>query len=180
MQKIAQSLNHSIEQTARAIIDVAEANMARACKRVTMERGVDPRGITLVAFGGAAGLHACALADALGCADVVFPKRSGVLSADGILTAERAEHATLTILKGYTSWTSALFSRWCVDLWAGRTTVLSVDAAIRLIADCRYRGQTFTLPIEFDDSMTPGAVAYSISSRPRKSVWVPTGPRTRS
>ena len=38
-----------------------------------MERGVDPKGLTLVAFGGAAGLHACALADALGCADVVFP-----------------------------------------------------------------------------------------------------------
>ncbi|MEO1175495.1 MAG: hydantoinase/oxoprolinase family protein, partial [Myxococcota bacterium] len=95
---LAEALEASVEDTAEAIIAIAEANMARACKRVSMDRGVDPRELTLVAFGGAGGLHACALADALGCRDVLFPREPGVLSAEGIGAAPAEASSTLSVL----------------------------------------------------------------------------------
>jgi N-methylhydantoinase A/oxoprolinase/acetone carboxylase beta subunit len=72
---------------AEGVLAVVDANMERALRAVSVERGVDPRGLALVAFGGAGPLHACALADALGMPAVVVPARAGVLSAVGLLTA---------------------------------------------------------------------------------------------
>ncbi len=73
--------------TAEGVLEVVDANMEQAIRRVSVERGVDPRGLALVAFGGAGPLHACRLADALDMACVVVPARAGVLSAAGILGA---------------------------------------------------------------------------------------------
>jgi len=68
---------------ALAIVALAEARMGGALRAVSVERGLDPRGAALVAFGGAGGLHACALAETLGVAAVLFPEHAGVLSALG-------------------------------------------------------------------------------------------------
>src|SRR4029450_6825837 len=73
--------------TAGGVIAVVDANMERALRAGSVGRCVDPRGLALVAFGGAGALHACALADALGMPAVVVPARAGVLSAVGLLTA---------------------------------------------------------------------------------------------
>jgi N-methylhydantoinase A/oxoprolinase/acetone carboxylase beta subunit len=70
---------------ADGVIDVVDAAMVQAIRVVSVERGVDPRGLALVAFGGSGPLHACALAEALGMAAVVVPPRAGVLSAVGAL-----------------------------------------------------------------------------------------------
>jgi N-methylhydantoinase A/oxoprolinase/acetone carboxylase beta subunit len=75
--------------TADGVLTVVDANMERALRAVSVERGVDPRGLALVAFGGAGPLHACALAEALGMPAVIVPARAGVLSAVGLLTAPR-------------------------------------------------------------------------------------------
>lgn len=89
---LAARLGESAERTARAMIEVADAEMARALRRVSVERGVDPRSCTLVAFGGGGPLHACALAERLGMARVLVPPHAGVLSALGLaLAAERRE-----------------------------------------------------------------------------------------
>ena len=74
---------------ANGVLAVVDANMVRALRRVSVERGVDPRTLALVAFGGAGPLHACALADELGMPAVVVPPRAGVLSAAGLLAAPR-------------------------------------------------------------------------------------------
>jgi N-methylhydantoinase A/oxoprolinase/acetone carboxylase beta subunit len=73
--------------SAEGVLAVVDAAMEEAIRVVTVERGVDPRGLALVAFGGAGPLHACALADALGMDAVIVPARAGVLSAVGILGA---------------------------------------------------------------------------------------------
>jgi N-methylhydantoinase A/oxoprolinase/acetone carboxylase beta subunit len=73
--------------SAEGVLAVVDAAMEEAIRVVTVERGVDPRGLALVAFGGAGPLHACALADALGMETVIVPARAGVLSAVGILGA---------------------------------------------------------------------------------------------
>ncbi|MCU0309356.1 MAG: hydantoinase/oxoprolinase family protein [Acidimicrobiales bacterium] len=73
--------------TPEGVVAVVDAAMEEAIRVVSVERGVDPRGLALVAFGGAGPLHACALADALDMAAVIVPARAGVLSAVGILGA---------------------------------------------------------------------------------------------
>ncbi len=75
--------------TAEGVVTVVDANMQQALRAVSVERGVDPRRLALVAFGGAGPLHACALADALGMTRVIVPARAGVLSALGMLGAPR-------------------------------------------------------------------------------------------
>src|SRR5437763_5993356 len=75
--------------TAEGVVDVVDAAMERAVRLVSVERGVDPTGLALVAFGGAGPLHACAVARALGMAAVVVPPRAGVLSAVGLLCSPR-------------------------------------------------------------------------------------------
>jgi N-methylhydantoinase A/oxoprolinase/acetone carboxylase beta subunit len=73
--------------SAEGVIEVVDASMTQAVRVVSIQRGVDPRGLALVAFGGAGPLHACAIAEALDMAAVVVPLRAGVLSAVGILGA---------------------------------------------------------------------------------------------
>lgn len=84
---IAQRLGLSIEAAAEGILRVADAAMARAIQRVSVQRGHDAREFTLVALGGAGGLHACRLAEVLGMTRVLVPVYGGLLSAYGMLAA---------------------------------------------------------------------------------------------
>ncbi|MBI5505555.1 MAG: hydantoinase/oxoprolinase family protein [Deltaproteobacteria bacterium] len=75
----------SVEAAAIGVVRVVEGNMERAIRTITVQRGEDPRSCVLVAFGGAAGLHACGLADQLGFPEVLIPADPGLLSARGVL-----------------------------------------------------------------------------------------------
>lgn len=77
----------SAQEAAQGVVDVVEANMERAIRLITVERGQDPRGATLVAFGGAGSLHACQVAASLGIGSVLIPPAPGLLSARGVLGA---------------------------------------------------------------------------------------------
>lgn len=161
--RLAKRLGAGLEATAEAILAVAEANMARACKRVTMARGIDPRALTLVAFGGAGGLHACGLADALGCPEVLFPAEPGVLSAEGIVDAPREVSATRTLLLAEPDWTAAaLGAAWAAVSEAARFADAPDEAegaeSVQAFADCRYRGQTHPLPVALDGPPDPGGL----------------------
>ena len=130
--------------TADGVIDVVNVNMERALRSVTVERGVDPRSLALVAFGGAGPLHACDLAGSLGMATVIIPPRAGVFSAVGILGAPRQEDAVL-------SWAEGLDP---VRLEAAATK-LAAEVAVRLPGatevevgyDCRYEGQSHEVTV---------------------------------
>jgi N-methylhydantoinase A len=89
----------NIEQFAQGILDVVESTMERAIRLISIERGHDPRDYTLVAFGGAGGLHACGLAAALEIPRVLIPKIPGGLSALGILRADVVKDYSQTILQ---------------------------------------------------------------------------------
>ena len=88
----------SIEQFAQGILDVVEATMEKAIRVISIERGRDPRDYTLVAFGGAGGLHACSLAASLSIPRVLVPKFPGALSALGILRADVVKELSQTVL----------------------------------------------------------------------------------
>jgi N-methylhydantoinase A len=82
---------------ARGVYRVANATMARTIREVTVERGHDPRGFALVAFGGAGPMHAAALADRLDVGTVLVPRANGVLSALGLLAADERHDAVRTV-----------------------------------------------------------------------------------
>ena len=87
LASLGRELGCSAEDAARDVVLVAEAAMERAIRRISVERGHDPRRFTLVAFGGAGPLHACALAGALGIRAVLVPRHPGVLCALGALAS---------------------------------------------------------------------------------------------
>ncbi len=93
----ARGTMRSVEQLAQGIVDVANTTMEKAIRVISVERGYDPRDYTLVAFGGAGGLHACDLARALGMPGVLVPKFPGALSALGILRADVVRDYSQTV-----------------------------------------------------------------------------------
>jgi N-methylhydantoinase A len=93
-----QSSRLSAEQFSAGVIRVVNANMERALRVVSIERGYDPREFTLVAFGGAGGLHACELAEALAIPTVMVPASPGALSAFGILVSDVVKDYSRTVL----------------------------------------------------------------------------------
>src|SRR5438067_1303581 len=96
--ELGDALGLSLEETAAGIARVASTEMARAVRVVTVERGIDPRELALVPFGGAGPLHAAAIADELGMTRVVVPYSSGVLSALGLLVSERRRDLAESVL----------------------------------------------------------------------------------
>src|SRR5207237_6709072 len=89
VDRIARTLKLDRIAAAAGILRVANANMERAIRQVSVERGEDPRDFPLVAFGGGGGLHACEIADELGIGTVIVPRMAGALSALGMLLADR-------------------------------------------------------------------------------------------
>jgi N-methylhydantoinase A len=111
--------------------------MVRALRVVSVERGIDPRGLALVAFGGAGPLHACALAEELGMERVLVPLASGVLSALGLAAADlRRDYVAPAVVQF-----EDLETRAAADLPGARR---------RRLVDARYRGQSYELTVSAD------------------------------
>jgi N-methylhydantoinase A len=152
---LAARLGATVERTARALVDAADAAMARALRRVSVERGIDPRTCALVAFGGGGPLHACGLAERLGIRRVLVPPHAGVLSALGLAVAPERRVAMTSVM------------RTLDELGAGDLAALAADMAGRAgtasevawIARLRYRGQGHELEVPFAPDMTPVALA---------------------
>ncbi|MFP3899666.1 MAG: hydantoinase/oxoprolinase family protein [Acidimicrobiia bacterium] len=138
--------------TAEGVLAVVDANMERALRAVSVERGIDPRGLALVAFGGAGPLHACALADALGMPAVVVPARAGVASAVGLLTAPRRRDLVRSWPRpsdhhGLDGALAALAGE-C----RGRVAGDGDDVVVETAVDCRYVGQSHELTVPAVDA----------------------------
>jgi N-methylhydantoinase A len=144
------ALGLDLETTALGIVSVVNASMQRAIRRVSVERGFDPRRFVLVAFGGAGPLHAAELAEELEIARVLVPRFPGVESAMGMAAAdeirdfsrtvkvELAPEADLGMISG---------------LWSPleeRAAVLD-GARLTRTADVRYVGQSYELEVAADD-----------------------------
>ena len=150
---------------ADGVIRVVEAGMEQAIRRVSVERGLDPAGLALVAFGGAGPLHACALAESLGMAAVIVPAAAGVLSAVGLLTSPRRRELVRSRprpahLGGLAEEVRQLAEE------AGR---LLPGATVRTSVDARYAGQSHELTV-------PGPGAFAAEHRARNGYERPGHP----
>jgi N-methylhydantoinase A len=132
------------EEAAEGVVAVAVNAMVQALRVVSVERGHDPAGASLLAFGGAGPLHACELAAQLGAARVLCLPASGVLSAVGLAAAERRRDASRSLLQplAEASGLEALVE----ELAASRD-----GESVRGAADLRYAGQSFELLVPFED-----------------------------
>ena len=173
------------EQFAQGILDVVETNMEKAIRVISVERGYDPRDYTLVAFGGAGGLHACALAAALEIPRALIPRFPGGLSALGILRADVVKDFSRTILLPVNSAQAAspvlqrefraIDARAIADL--RREGFSGSQTKIEHLLDMRYTGQAYELTVPASGNFA-GAFhraharryGYSDSARPVEIV----------
>jgi N-methylhydantoinase A len=149
----------SLEQFAEGVIRVANATMEKAIRVVSIERGYDPREFTLVAFGGAGGLHACELAEALGIPRVVVPALPGALSAFGILVSDVVKDYSRTVLwRVADKLPSDALNKEFATLRKNSEQDLRAEGwkgALRhaLSIDVRYRGQGYELNVPYSPKL---------------------------
>jgi N-methylhydantoinase A len=156
---LAEPLNIGIEEAAVGIREIVNVNMARTIKAVTVERGVDPRDFTLVAFGGSGPVHACDLARALDMRRVIFPAAPGVFTAMGMLAGAVERYFVRPSLDAL----DALD----VDALAARVEALRQEARAALAEegypadrvetifhlDMRFRGQDYEIPVRIPETL---------------------------
>ncbi len=175
---------------AEGVLAVVDAAMVEAVRAVTVARGVDPRDLALVAFGGAGPMHACSLADALDMRVVVVPPRAGVLSAVGLLASPRQVVAVQSVSGSEAGAAETRFqlartvarrlvgvppdahARVMLNHVTGGATVSFADGrsvAVDVAVDCRYRGQSHELTV-------PSVAAFVEEHRRRNGYARPGAP----
>lgn len=155
IETLAQRIGLSTEEAAAGIVRIVDAQMAKVLRIVTVERGLDPRDFTMVAFGGNGPLHACALAAELGIRRVMVPEHPGVFSAHGLLVAELRASFVRPILREAAEIHEELLDGTFRDLERqGRDALREQGASDDVISfrreyDMRYRGQSFELSVPY-------------------------------
>jgi N-methylhydantoinase A len=141
----------SVHAFASGIIRVVEANMEKAIRVISIERGHDPRDFTLVAFGGGGPLHACALARALHIPTVLIPKIPGALSAFGILIADTVRDYSRTVMLPGTALPQlAKYYDQMISVALAEFAAEGLESDLQYSVDLRYRGQGYELNVPFD------------------------------
>ncbi len=146
---LAEELGLERDACAEGILRVANTEMVRALRVMTVERGVDPRGYALLAFGGAGGLHAAAIADELGIDRIIGPRAGGVLAALGLVVSPGRRDAQRSVLVAGTELTRERVEEEIeAQAAAAREALGDSGAKIRSELDLRYRGQAFELTVD--------------------------------
>jgi N-methylhydantoinase A len=164
-------LGLSAEAAAEGIVRVANEHMSRALRVISVHRGVDPRAMTLVSFGGAGGLHVCALAEALGMRRALAPIHAGVLSALGMLVAPPGRQLSRTVNGLLADMPAETIEAAFDELAATGLDALAaegVDAggvtASRSL-DLRYEGQSYTLTLSWEGAEATAEAFHAAHAR---------------
>jgi N-methylhydantoinase A len=153
---LADRLDLEVLACAEGIRRVAGAEMIRALRVVTVQRGIDPRRYALMAFGGAGPLHGAQIADELGIDTVLCPRASGVLAALGLVVSPRRRDVQRSVLWSGDSLTSEAIADVVSELGErAREAMHEPDAELHVIYELRYRGQSFELAIPAGLEATP-------------------------
>jgi N-methylhydantoinase A len=141
-------------ETAAGIVRVANQEMVRALRVVTVERGVDPRRFALLPFGGAGPMHAAAIAEELGIERLICPRAGGVLSALGLCASDRRRDTARTVMLSGDDLTAERIATAVAEM-RGRAGAGLGDARAEVVYGMRYSGQAFELPIPGDPEPDP-------------------------
>jgi N-methylhydantoinase A len=146
---LGEELGLAAEEVALGVVRVANAEMTRALRIISVERGLDPRDFALLAFGGAGGMHACALAEELGMQTVLVPRAGGVLSALGLAISDVRRDYVSPYLSPLDEVDAGEFEKRFARMESMAEKDLDDPGHTRR-ADLRYRGQSFELTVEAD------------------------------
>jgi N-methylhydantoinase A len=145
--ELGRSLGLDPLQAAAGILRVADQEMVRALRVVTVERGVDPRGFALLPFGGAGPMHAAAIAAELGIETILCPRAGGVLSALGLCASERRRDTARTVMLSGGDLTAERIAAEVQAMVEETGAGMDADAEPRVVYQLRYAGQAFELPV---------------------------------
>ena len=159
----AKPLGMDVVDVAYGIVEIANAAMTGALRRISIQRGFDPRDFALVAFGGAGPLHANRLAEELGISTVIVPPSPGTFSAMGLLSTDLKHEFTSIVNRSLDDSEMSILTEEFANLERQgkeileREGVTEVDMRFRRIMDLRYVGQSYELAIGVDDPALPAS-----------------------
>lgn len=167
---VAKPLGLTVEQAAEGIVRIVDENMLGALRVVSVARGMDPRELTLVPFGGAGPVHGCQLARLAGISTVLVPAAPGVLSAMGFLLADVRQVFSRTMvgvigaldLERYHQELTTLATE--AAAWLAQERIPEPDRAIEVTLDLRYRGQAYELAIPTDMPLTGESLQATVAA----------------
>jgi N-methylhydantoinase A/oxoprolinase/acetone carboxylase beta subunit len=172
---LARRIGKSARATALGIVAIANANMEKAIRVISVERGFDPRAFALFSFGGAGGMHAVEMAAHLGMTTVIVPRNAGVLSAFGLLMSDSVKDYTRSLMKPDSLVTLAGLESEFQSL--ERTSLrdmkedgfAATDVVLERSLDCRYLGQSYEIDVPYRKARTAArAFLESFHSRHQK------------
>jgi N-methylhydantoinase A len=156
IRRLAGELDLEPIACAEGIIRVANSEMVRALRVVTVQRGVDPRGYALMAFGGAGPLHAAAIAEELGIGTILCPRASGVLAALGLVVSPRRRDVQRSVFLTGDELSAEAIEDTVAELGEqARAALHEPEAELGATYELRYRGQAFELPISAGTTPQP-------------------------
>ena len=166
---IADQLGFTLEKTAHGVLGIVSANMVRAIRAVSVERGHDPRGFALMALGGAGPLHAVDVARTLGISTVIVPPAPGILCAQGLVVSDLKEDFVISDrirvgnegIVAIGTHVQTLIDR--AQDWFASEDIDESARWLELVFDMRYVGQNFELPVPVADSDTMRDARFRIA-----------------
>ncbi|MBP1770449.1 MAG: hydantoin utilization protein [Candidatus Aminicenantes bacterium] len=155
VSRLGRAIGKSATETALGIVAIANANMEKAIRVISVERGIDPRSFALLSFGGAGGMHAVEMATHLGMRTVLVPRNAGVLSAFGLLMSDPVKDYTKSLMRTDAQVTPARLEaefRTLED--KSRRDMLADGFALESVVlerslDCRYLGQSYEIDVPY-------------------------------
>lgn len=170
IRRLADRLGLGLMETAQGVISVVTANMAKAIRVISVQRGHDPREYTLVAFGGAGPLHASRLARELEIPRILVPRHPGILCALGLLLSDLKTHYAQTRLMPVTAAALPRMLATFAELeeravaWFEREGIAAGARTIERTVDMRYAGQNYELPVPFPDEPAGPALLKALGA----------------
>jgi N-methylhydantoinase A len=180
VEALSARLAKTVAETANDIVAIADGNMANAIRLITVEKGIDPRGYAILAFGGAGGLHAARVAKILGVRKTIIPVHPGVTSAFGLLTADLRVDRLVTFLMRSDMVEEAVFNSHLLKTRAYALTALrregySGDRLVLQSLEMRYYGQNYQIEVLIGDkeSLTRAEIeeAFELFRKEHKSLY---------
>ena len=167
---LASELGVSPEEAAVSVVRIANSMMSKILRIVSVERGYDPRAFTLVAFGGAGPMHACALAEELGIGHIIVPPNPGMFSALGLLTADLFHDHSRPVIRDAEDANPAELETLYGEMEVEGAATLSQEGiperrrSFRRTLDIRYSGQGFELSVDTRKPVTHSSLAESVKA----------------
>jgi N-methylhydantoinase A len=167
---LASELDVSQEEAAVSVVRIANSMMSKILRIVSVERGYDPRGFTLVAFGGAGPMHACALAEELGMGHIIVPPSPGMFSALGLLTADLFHDYSRPVIRDVEDADPAELETLYKEMEAEGAATLSQEGIPerrrinKRTLDMRYKGQGFELNVDTGKPVTRSSISESVKA----------------